>query len=1111
MRARASPSSKSARRSTAHPRTCRPPSTGSPIPPPARAICRPSTRRSTRSSASSSHADNFFIALYDEARQRVNFAFFVDEAETEPPDPNEWQALQDLKSATAYVLRTGKPLLLDRETFDDLVAKGEIDKDAIDGTPSELWLGTPLVADGHTIGVLAVQTYRTDRPYEPADLELLTFVGQHIATALSRARAIEETRQRNAELAVINEIGTALAEQLDFDAILDLVGDRIRSIFEVATGMIALYEEQTQMIRVPYQIDTTGRHDPAGWKLGPGLTSQVITTRRPMRLDTGAEVMAHNPVLTGATEEESWLGVPILASDRVLGVISLERLEPYGFSESDERLLGTIAASLGVALENARLFDETKRLLSETELRNAELALVNEIGAALARQLDFDAIVELVGTRLMEIFRAQRDLYVALYDRRTQMIEVPFQIDQGQRLPERFEFPFGQGLTSRVIEGRRPLRLGTAEEQKRHGAIVGGGATETASWLGVPIPAGDEVIGIIGLGVDRENAYTEADERLVATVASSMGVALENARLFGETKRLLAQTDERAKELAVVNSVQEGLAQQLDMQAMYELVGEKVHEIFDAQTVDIGLYDLDAMTVHYVYDIERGVRFPDETVPMGPMAREVAGTRRPLAIGDVGQWEGERGVTMIVPSGEPSKSVLFAPLIVAGDVRGHISLQNIDRTNAFTDADTRLLTTLAASLSVALENARLFNETKRLLAETDERAKELAVVNSVQEGLAAKLDMQAMYDLVGDKIQEVFDAQVVDIGTYNLVDRTVEYRYAIERGVRFPNTAIPIQGFGQLVLETRAPVVVNDVPAWFAERGEEQVAMQGEPTRSVLFAPLIVAGEVRGRISLQNIDRTDAFGDADVRLLTTLASSLAVALENARLFDETKRLLTETDERAAELAIINSVQQGLAAKLDMQSMYDLVGDKIQEVFDAQVVDIGILDADRDLVRYPYAIERGQRFPDEPQPAGGGIRGLVLRQREPVLVNRGMPAWMADRGLEMVITGEEPKAGVWVPLVIGDEARGVISLQNLDHEDAFSAADVRLLTTLASSLSVALENARLFDETKRLLTQADQRAAELATVNDIGQAVARQLDLVGSDQPRRRPDPRRLSG
>ena len=127
----------------------------------------------------------------------------------------------------------------------------------------------------------------------------------------------------------------------------------------------------------------------------------------------------------------------------------------------------------------------------------------------------------------------------------------------------------------------------------------------------------------------------------------------------------------------------------------------------------------------------------------------------------------------------------------------------------------------------------------------------------------------------------------------------------------------------------------------------------------------------------------NAFSEGDERLLSTLASSMGVALENARLFDETKRLLAETDERAAELAIITSVQEGLAQNLDMQSMYDLVGDKIQEIFDAQVVDIGILDSDAGRIRFPYTIERGVRFPDEPI-AIIGIRKHVLETREPLL-------------------------------------------------------------------------------------------------------------------------------
>ncbi len=244
------------------------------------------------------------------------------------------------------------------------------------------------------IGVLAVQTYREDRRYSAADLELLTFVGQHIATALTRARAIEETRQRNAELAVINEIGEGLAKQLDFTAIIDLVGERIGEVFASDSVAIALYDAGTNILSFPYSTFRGTRMPNDSYELGPGLTSEIIGDRVPLRLGTLAEIRSHDVVEVPRFEgdedwSESWLGVPILAGERVMGVVSLERPEAHAFSEADERLLSTIAASMGVALENARLFDETKRLLAETEQRNAELAVVNEIGLGLAKQLDF--------------------------------------------------------------------------------------------------------------------------------------------------------------------------------------------------------------------------------------------------------------------------------------------------------------------------------------------------------------------------------------------------------------------------------------------------------------------------------------------------------------------------------------------------------------------------------------------------------------------------------------------------------------------------------------------------------------------------------------------------
>ena len=255
-----------------------------------------------------------------------------------------------------------------------------------------------------------------------------------------------------------------------------------------------------------------------------------------------------------------------------------------------------------------------------------------------------------------------------------------------------------------------------------------------------------------------------------------------------------------------------------------------------------------------------------------------------------------------------------------------ISLQNLDREHAFSDADVRLLTTLAGSLSVALENARLFEEIRQ-------RNSELALISDVRRGLAERLEMQAMFDVMGDRIQEIFDAQVVDIGVLDADAGRMAFPYTIERGVRIEHDPMEVMGFRKIALETREPVVINeDIEAASAAIGQP-IVLVGEPPKSTVFVPLLVGDRGVGVISLQNLDREHAFSDDDVRLLTTLAGSLTVALENARLFEETR-------QRNAELALVNDVQRGLAENLGLQAAYDFVGDRIQEIFDAQVVDIG---------------------------------------------------------------------------------------------------------------------------------------------------------------------------
>ena len=298
-------------------------------------------------------------------------------------------------------------------------------------------------------------------------------------------------------------------------------------------------------------------------------------------------------------------------------------------------------------------------------------------------------------------------------------------------------------------------------------------------------------------------------------------------------------------------------------------------------------------------------------------------TREPLSIQeDIDAALVEYGNPVVV-TGEPSHgSAIFQPLVVGGHATGVISIQNLDQEHAFDEPDQRLLATIAGSLGVALDNAQLVHETRQ-------RNAELALINGVQDAIAGELDQQAIYDAVGDKIQEIFDAQSVRIDKLDEATGLVHYPYIIELGERLHAEPEPPGGFSRHVLDTREPLLITENVLAEAERYGSSI-LAGEAPKSVLFVPLVTGGKVTGLISLQNIDREHAFGKSDQQLLETLAGSLSVALENARLVHETR-------QRNAELALINSVQDAIAGELDDQAIYDAVGDEDPRVFDAQVV------------------------------------------------------------------------------------------------------------------------------------------------------------------------------
>jgi GAF domain-containing protein len=372
-------------------------------------------------------------------------------------------------------------------------------------------------------------------------------------------------------------------------------------------------------------------------------------------------------------------------------------------------------------------------------------------------------------------------------------------------------------------------------------------------------------------------------------------------------------------------------------------------------------------------------------------------------------------------------------------------------------------------------------ELARTQEELRQRTAELAIINSVQWGLATQREAQDIVDLIGDKIREIFNAQVVMISIYDPPIDKVEHRYAIERGKRiYVTEPQPLGGFRRRIIETGEPLLINtDVVARATELA--QPTLPGtEPPRSWLGVPMRVGTRVTGVLSLQNLDAENAFDEADVRLLQTLASSMSVAIENARLFGETQRLLKETEQRAAELATVNRVSHALASQVDLDALIQLAGQQIRETFSADIAYIALLDAATQSIRFPYTF--GETF--TPIRYGEGLTSKIIETRQPLLINRDLETRRAQIGATQV--GIAVKSYLGVPILVGAQAIGVVSVQSIHQESRFGEDDQHLLTTIAANVGVAIERAQRFQTEKR-------RAEQFQIIAEIGHRISTLLD------------------
>jgi GAF domain-containing protein len=323
-------------------------------------------------------ATDSYIALYNEELDEVEFRIY-----------GEGEGITTLRrratnGITEHVLRSKKPLLI-RENLRETAEKLGI---MLAGRDSASWLGVPMFLGAKPIGVLTVQSFSKSRLYDEHHQELLTAFASQTAIAVENIRLLEQTRERATELTVLNEMGRDLSETLDVQTIVESAYQYSSQLLDTTNFYIALYEPEREWLEFSLATEGGARKRWAGRTMGQGLTEYIIRSRRPLLIAEDVNGwLAANGLASIGTPAQSWMGVPMLYGDEMIGVIALQSFDAaHHFNAHHMELLSAISGQTASALSNARLFEQV-------QARARREQILRQITAEVRRAVDMDTIM----------------------------------------------------------------------------------------------------------------------------------------------------------------------------------------------------------------------------------------------------------------------------------------------------------------------------------------------------------------------------------------------------------------------------------------------------------------------------------------------------------------------------------------------------------------------------------------------------------------------------------------------------------------------------------------------------------------------------------------------
>jgi signal transduction histidine kinase/putative methionine-R-sulfoxide reductase with GAF domain len=727
---------------------------------------------------------------------------------------------------------------------------------------------------------------------------------------------VQTTQERAVQLEALTNAATTFTASLESEELVSSLLDQLEPVIRYDTATLWLREKDRLNVAAARGFPDTER------RLGLTIAVEDSALFKEM-IRTG------QGILVGDVRQDprfppleaprlSWLGMPLISKNEVIGVVALEKWQSHYYNREHMQVGTTFASQAAVALENARLFKDSLSRATELDQRSQRLALLNRFSSALSGLLDEGKILQLTAQELIDALNAPRASVVVL--ERGNVVWKYSLPKPNSKLPQQLP---DAPIFHRLEESLGVFATDSVDSEKDLAPLTSFLGAGTRSLLVLPLVSSATLRALIFIHQDRPIRFSLTEIELARTLTNQASIALENARLYQST----LSTAER---FSILNQASYQVSTNLDPEQIYVAVHRAAERLMPVESFVISLLDEETDEIEGVYLVDEDRRAPITRIPRDQgLSGKVISSGQPLLL--QGAETVEEVDSVVYGKPDTPLSILAVPMTLSGRTIGMLSAQSY-RPNVYSEDDLQILSTLANQAAVAIQNGRLFNETERLARELEMRVVErTAQLQREQQNtetllrilteVSSSLDLDRALNRTLALLNDAIGAEQGTIMLLNAEDNLLHYRAGYgyltdkvsgeRRGFRLKIG----EGLAGWVVERREPALIHDLlndPRWV------QSNVSSLEHRSAIAMPLLVAEDVIGVLMVFH-RKPNYFSPELLNMVKAIAGQVAVSINNAHLYelirDQAERLgnmlRREQEDASRSQAILEAVADGV--------------------------------------------------------------------------------------------------------------------------------------------------------------------------------------------------------